>query len=358
MTHTGSRLWSLTTSPVTGARARLLADTGCWLRILACLLASLAASGMAAVHAQALTHFYCYAPDPASGVIYTSPTLPVGPPAERAGYGDAWVKSLRERGILRSEVQAYCVMRATADAIAQARIRLLQEPCPECQGASERRDLSWPGKEGARLGPAGSGPPPGPPAPPLRDGVSRKAQATAVVTTAARDPVVVILGNVVSGKLIRMSYRMDIVAAAWNEARRIRPDGWEQLLVSHKEGYGAALCLPTPAGVRFFVAHGARSQAEAVREAQDRANAALAALKVADKPVACAAPWLVEPGRTDTLEPEDPDLVDDLIDDARKAIRDWVACPPARDRNASDPPAGDARDCAKPAGRPVGGVRG
>jgi hypothetical protein len=139
---------------------------------------------------------------------------------------------------------------------------------------------------------------------------------------------VVILGNVVSGKLIRMSYRMDIVAAAWNEARRIRPDGWEQLLVSHKEGYGAALCLRTPAGVRFFVAHGARSQAEAVREAQDRANAALAALKVADKPVACAAPWLVEPGRTDTLEPEDPDLVDDLIDDARKAIRDWVACPP------------------------------
>lgn len=109
----------------------------------AALLPVLAAAASPAL-AQAPTHFYCYVPDPASGNVYMSPTLPVGPVSERARYGSDFATFLRSQGKVGAGAQGYCVMRWSAAAIEESRAMRPNDPCPECGGASRFVAATWP----------------------------------------------------------------------------------------------------------------------------------------------------------------------------------------------------------------------
>lgn len=93
--------------------------------------------------AQAPTHFYCYVPDPASGTVYMSQPLPVGPVAERARYGSDYAAYLRSKGRVGSEAQGFCVMRWSEAAVEESRAMRPSDPCPECGGARNFTSFAW-----------------------------------------------------------------------------------------------------------------------------------------------------------------------------------------------------------------------
>lgn len=107
------------------------------------LIALICSGSLLPAAAQELRFFYCFAPDPASGTVYASPTLPIGPVGERAGYGTAFAGFLKAQGVLTGEAAGYCVMRATEAEIDRGRRELAQH-CPECGGATTVTEVDWP----------------------------------------------------------------------------------------------------------------------------------------------------------------------------------------------------------------------
>lgn len=107
-------------------------------------LAALGIAGWAApALAQAPTHYYCYVPDPASGTVFMSQPLPVGPVGERARYGSDYAAYLRSKGQVGAGAQGYCVMRWSEAAVEEARAMRPGDPCPECGGASRFVTVAW-----------------------------------------------------------------------------------------------------------------------------------------------------------------------------------------------------------------------
>ena len=106
-------------------------------------VALLVAGGAAPAQSGGLVYFYCYAPDPASGTVFMSPALPVGPVAERTAYGAEFVAHLKQQGRLRGAAQGYCSMKPSLEAVALAQSRLPKENCAECAGASRFEGVAW-----------------------------------------------------------------------------------------------------------------------------------------------------------------------------------------------------------------------
>ena len=107
--------------------------------------------------AQEPRYFYCYVPDRASGITWTSDTQPVGPVAERAGYGDAFVRFLQAQQLVPAAAAGFCVMRATSAQIDTGRANL-PAGCADCGTAAFRR-IAWRRTSGASS--ETSTPPPG-----------------------------------------------------------------------------------------------------------------------------------------------------------------------------------------------------
>ena len=97
-----------------------------------------------------LAYFYCYAPNPETGTTYISDVHPVGPVAERRGYGDEFAAYLRSKGLMREVGVGFCVMRATMREIDSGRSSMAQMTCQECAGAERMEDIDWP-REGATI---------------------------------------------------------------------------------------------------------------------------------------------------------------------------------------------------------------
>jgi hypothetical protein len=131
--------------------------------------ALLAASWTGTATAYELNWFYCFAPDPETGTVHVSERLPVGPVAERAGYGREFVEHLQDRRLLGPDMQGYCFMAETEAEIERAQ-RDLGTDCRVCGGASRFVRIAWPrpgtavaGSTGASVNggtaPAGGGTP-------------------------------------------------------------------------------------------------------------------------------------------------------------------------------------------------------
>jgi hypothetical protein len=89
-----------------------------------------------------LRYFYCWAPDPAAGVVYVSDIQPVGPIAERSAYGAEFVTYLKRQSLGSSVVVGYCTMRSTESEIQQAQRELLSN-CRECKAATRLSSVQW-----------------------------------------------------------------------------------------------------------------------------------------------------------------------------------------------------------------------
>lgn len=256
---------------------------------------------------QGTLYFYCYAPDPASGTVFMSQAQPVGPVSERAGYGAAYVAYLRSTGRVGSDVQGYCTMRSSEREIARAQAALPRESCPECAGAKRFEGVAWPRAEGRTLA--------APAAVTVAENIAKPAPRSETPqltnTTPSHDPLIVILGNEETGKLIKLSNGPDLLEAAQKQARTIRSTGWKTLLVSRAPGFGASVCVESGGQFRFFIAHGLASQREAVGEARAAAKSYSSRSGGTEK--ICGAPWRAghEP-----IEQEDQtatDVVKDFI---------------------------------------------
>jgi hypothetical protein len=312
------------------------------IRVAAALVLAMLASP-----AYALTHFYCYAADAASGTVYVSSVLPVGPVAERSRYGVEFVEHLKKTGRVKSDVAAYCVMRDGAEAIASSRAALPYD-CRECQDLSRFADVAW-ARGGVTL-------PTAPIVPKVRSELHAEAEPAkepppAPETAAATTPVdtgpwVVVLGNVETGKLLVVSQQPNLKAVARAQARTVRPTGWTDLLATREPGYGAAFCVRVNDETRFFVAHGQPSIRDAIREARQQAESYAKAVDA--KVQICGAPW------QSSAPVERPERDEGVIDAIRGTIREWVTCDPKEVL-----PDGTRRKCPVQQPSPGGsGVRG
>ncbi len=264
-------------------------------------------------HADALRYFYCYAPDPAAGTVHVSPAMPIGPVAERAGYGAEFVAHLRRQGRLRGAATGYCVMRPSQDAVARAQSKLPVESCPECAGASHFQGVAW--TRGGTAMPA----PSLPRSPPAAVPTAAPADGTGAD---AEGPFLLVMGNRRSGRLLVIGNRADRAAVARQQARFSETEGWTTLLVSNAPGHGAAACSHDADGTRFFVSHAHASPEQAVSAArqfalQNRADPAQLDL--------CGAPWNAQ-RNVDAPQSRDNGAVEQL----RQRIREATHCDPAR----------------------------
>lgn len=233
-----------------------------------------------------------------------------GPVAERAGYGAGYVAYLRSIGHLKEDVQAYCTMRSTAAEIERSRLRLSQELCPECGGIERFESVAWPrGGQPVDMGPA-----------PVTKVAAREIPTvTQAPSRKASDPLLVIMGNSETGKLIKVSNQLDLVARANAQALAVRPTGWETLLVTSTPGFGTAFCVEDKGVTHFFVAHGLPTQKESIAEARKKAKAF--ATKNGGVEKVCGAPWRASEGIAEPRESGAIDVVKDIV-------RDFVTCDP------------------------------
>ncbi len=279
-----------------------------------------------------LSVFYCYAPDAVSGVVYQSQALPLGPVSERANYGREFAGYLKATHRVRSDVQAYCVMRSTSDEIARAKASLLEESCPECAGANRAEPVEW-ARANARLTSLPSPSDPAPhatPAPPNRPAPSATPEHRLAKSS---DKLLVVMGNSETGKLLVVSNQPDLEAVAGRQARMLRPTGWKTLLVTSEPGFGAAFCVRHGDVTRFFLAHAQPSMKDAISRARE--FAARDAINAEQEARICGAPWNAHTG-------DMPSREEGVIDELKDVIRKEVTCD--RDANAGD---ADARPCPK-----------
>jgi hypothetical protein len=288
-----------------------------------------------------LSVFYCYAPDAASGVVYQSQALPLGPVSERVSYGREFAAYLKSTRRVRADVQAYCVMRSTTDEIARARASLLVESCPECAGATRAESVEWPRPDaGAMSVPSADPARHGSVAPPIERASTNPSKGR---PRKSEDKLVVVMGNTESGKLLVVSNQPDLEAVAARQARMIRPTGWKTLLATSEPGFGAAFCVRHGEVTRFFLAHAQPSMKDAISHARE--FAAPYAAETAQEVRICGAPWNAQTGEGLSRD-------EGVIDDLKDAIREEVAC----DRDAKE---GDSGDRPCPARNPsFTGVRG
>jgi hypothetical protein len=265
-----------------------------------------------AAGAQELRYFYCYVPDPASGTVFMSPAMPVGPLAERSGYGVEFAAHLQRTGKVHERRQGYCAMRPSLEAIARAQAALPQESCVECAGATRFEGVAWQ-RNGVDA-----------PAPRATAVANRKGRPVATATTDATSPpperYLLVMGNSRTGKLLALGNRPTREAAEATAARFPAATGWKTLLLTSEPGFGAAVCAREAGETRFFVAHAQDSLQEAVQMARDYAlqNAVdHAAIEL------CGSPWQAGPGI------EAPQSVGDaIIDTIKQWVRGQVVCDP------------------------------
>ena len=252
---------------------------------LAALLAWWAAVPAAAQGA--LTHYYCFAPDPATGTVHVGPIMPVGPMGERASYGARFADELQARRVTGIKLQAYCTMRPGLAQIRNSKQALPQESCPFCAGATRFAEVPW--SRDAIL------PPPAPAAP-----VPVRARGTPALTPGVPDavpagPMIVVLGNSETGEVVsgvrRAEDGLDLLRTVREQAWRVRESGWQTLLVSNEPGVGMATCLKDGDNWRFFVAHSPDSQGLRQAKADAAAEAALVEARAGITAVRCGKPW-------------------------------------------------------------------
>jgi hypothetical protein len=277
-----------------------------------------------------LSVFYCYAPDAASGVVYQSPALTLGPVSERASYGREFAAYLKSTHRVRADVQAYCVMRATIDEIGRAQANLLAESCPECAGATRSEPVDWPRPNARAISvPAAPPAPQANPAPTIKTALAPRDQPGK-----QSDKLVVVMGNTETGKLLVVSNQPHLEAVAARQASMIRPTGWQTLLVTSEPGFGAAFCVRHGDVTRFFLAHAQPSLKDAISRARE--FAAPYAAETTQEARICGAPWSAQAGDVPSRE-------EGVIDELEDVIRKEVACD--RDAKAGD---ANARHCPKP----------
>ena len=127
------------------------------------VVALLLAASATVAKGQELRFVYCFVTVPATRVIFASPTLTVGPPAERASYGPAFAEHLAGQKRVPPDAEALCIMRSSESQVAQSR-QALSSFCPInvdgtnsplCGTRWTVTDVAWSGTGGAR--PVGAG---------------------------------------------------------------------------------------------------------------------------------------------------------------------------------------------------------
>lgn len=223
-----------------------------WLRL--CMMAGTVLFS-APVGAQVQLYYYCWAPDPATGVVHMSQVLPAGPASERARYGRDFADYLKAKGLVNNTVAAFCTMRTSPGEIAQSRSALPVEPCTECMGATRFRDVEWSRPGSPKPGPgliAAKAPAERTPPPPMTQGDVDLSQ-----------PLVVVVGNAETGELSYRRYRPNLRTVTLAQARSRHPTGWSVIAESRTAGWGAATCVAERGRTRFFVAEGYSSPKQA-----------------------------------------------------------------------------------------------
>ena len=282
----------------------------------ALLRAALLLLGMGAAcaaGAQELRYFYCYVPDPASGTVFMSPVMPIGPMAERSGYGEEFAAHLQRTGRIDAWRQAYCAMRPSQEATARAQAALPRESCPECAGATRFEGVAWQ-RKGVAMPAPGREALPKPAAPPVAP----------VINDETRPPperYVLVMANSRTGKLLVLGNRPSREAATALAARFPAGKGWSTLLLTNERGSGAAVCVREGGTTRFFHTHGHDSLQEAVQAARDDALQNGVDSEALDL---CGSPWEVGP---DIPAPQSAG--DAIIDTIKQWVRGQLVCDPA-----------------------------
>lgn len=266
--------------------------------------------------------FYCYAPDPKSGAVYISQTIPVGPVAERARYGAEFTAFLVRTGRIATTVQSYCTM-TWSQAEAEKGQRAVQTGyCPECAGLDTFVPIHWnrpgappPGRAPVIVAKAQppSAPPPEPAATPF-DSV---------------EPFVVVLGNSETGEVLVRRNLDNLVEATMIEAQSIRATGWRELLATRDKGWGAVVCVKRDGATEFFVSHPHPTSRAAALAARAAAQPRATQLRIAAS--VCAPTWEAKPG-VEAL----PTLDDSWIATLRRAVYMWIVCDPSQPQVSSD----------------------
>ncbi len=113
-----------------------------WLALVSLLL-GIGFAFAAPASAQGLTHFYCFAQNPRTGMVYVSDAHNVGPVSERGGYGADYSRYLSSKGKVPPGTQAYCNMRSSMAEV-RSDIADLVRNCRVCQNPSGFEDVAWP----------------------------------------------------------------------------------------------------------------------------------------------------------------------------------------------------------------------
>lgn len=104
--------------------------------------------------ADELRVYYCFVPDPDTGIVHVSNNQPVGPLEERRLYGSRFLEYLRQAGLVSSPAaKGYCQMAPSAAALDRTRRLMMGESgCNVCGDDPEFRDVEWSIGSAARAG--------------------------------------------------------------------------------------------------------------------------------------------------------------------------------------------------------------
>lgn len=119
--------------------------------LLAGMLLALATSPAGA---DELRVYYCFVPDPDTGIVHVSNNQPVGPLEERRLYGSRFLEYLRQAGLVSSPgAKGYCQMASSVAALDRVRHVMMGESgCNVCGDDPEFRDVEWSIGSAARAG--------------------------------------------------------------------------------------------------------------------------------------------------------------------------------------------------------------
>ncbi len=256
--------------------------------VLAAALTAAIGWGAAAFAQDSVQYFYCYVPNAATGTVYMTQTLPVGPVSERGKYGEEYAAYLRGEGLVSPSARGYCTMRATTAEIATARQDIQGGYCPECNSATRFTTAPWsrPGMKNA-------------PEPKTADAAiqavipQQPKQTVPLAPEKAPALRLAVMGNDVTGEVLVVTGPNAEKAAEDAAATAFPTTGWKKLAASEASGYGLALCVDGPP-INFFVAEGAPTIADAFAEAAMQARAY--AKQTGKRPYLCKHWHIKEPG--------------------------------------------------------------